>query len=178
MAFPGLIRSFDFFFFLNPGNKSIWSAILSQALYPPEVVNVVGLLAPDDWGGGGPTGSGFPAGASGTGPGPGTSSAEVLPSPSLSATRSLGQPWPAPLPQPTQAAAAGPPGLSSKHSRASPSSQRPAPTDCLSPADPPAPHRRPLRFLSPLSSKCDLFPPSAEELTRDQNRAFPITLGA
>ena len=113
MAFPGLIRSFDFFFFLNPGNKSIWSAILSQALYPPEVVNVVGLLAPDDWGGGGPTGSGFPAGASGTGPGPGTSSAEVLPSPSLSATRSLGQPWPAPLPQPTQAAAAGPPGLSS-----------------------------------------------------------------
>lgn len=68
MAFPGLIRSFNFFFF-NPGNKSIWSAILSQALYPPEVVNVVGYLAPDDWGGGGPTGLGFLAGASGAGPG-------------------------------------------------------------------------------------------------------------
>ena len=65
-----------------------------------------------------------------------------------------------------------------KNSRTSPSSQRPAPTDCLSPADPPALHQRPLRFLSPLSSKCDLFPPSVEELTRDQNRAFPITLGA
>lgn len=137
MAFPGLIRSFDFFF-LKPGNKSIWSAILSQALYPPEVVNVVGLLAPDDWGGGGPTVSGFPAGPPESVQ-DGTSSAEVLPSPSLSATRSLGQPWPAPLPQPTQAAPLVPQAFPmAKNSRANPSSQRPDPTDCLSPADPPA----------------------------------------
>lgn len=51
MAFPGLIRGI-FFFFLNPGNKSIWSAIVSQALYPSKVVNVVGFLASEDWEGG------------------------------------------------------------------------------------------------------------------------------
>lgn len=55
MAFLGLIRGI-FFFFFNPGNKSIWSAIVSQAL---EVVNVVGFLTPEDWDGGGPTGLGF-----------------------------------------------------------------------------------------------------------------------
>ena len=164
MAFPGLIRSFYFFFF-NPGNTSIWSAILSQALYPPEVVNVVGYLAPDDWGGGGPTGLGFLAGASGAGPGRDLQRRGPA----------LPQPLSHPLPGPALAGASAPTHAGRRRRSPRPFLRPKPPRPALLPsallpqvAFPLRPScRAPTPTALPLSasSKCDLFPPSVEEWT-------------
>lgn len=81
MAFPGLIRRIFWFFFLTQLTNPYGLRFISQDLYPPEVVNVEGVLAPEDWERGGPTGLGFLAGASRAGSRRGPSSTGVLPSP-------------------------------------------------------------------------------------------------
>lgn len=148
-------------------------------LYPPEVVNVEGVLAPEDWEGGGPTGLVFPAGACGAGSRRRPCSTGVLPSPSRSATLLHG-PVLAGASVPTHAGRWVSPGLSSGQKfpaqpflRARFGSHR-LPSLC---PPHPCPASRPTALPLSADSKCDLFLPSDWELTRDQNHAFPITLG-
>lgn len=112
MAFPGLIRRIFWFFFLTQLTNPYGLRFISQDLYPPEVVNVEGVLAPEDWERGGPTGLGFLAGASGAGSRRGPSSTGVLPSPCRSATLIHG-PVLAGASAPTHAGRWVSPGLSS-----------------------------------------------------------------
>lgn len=60
MAFPGLIGGI---FCKTQETNPYGLRFLSQVLYPPEVINVVGFLAQEYWEGGGLRGLGFCAGA-------------------------------------------------------------------------------------------------------------------
>lgn len=105
MAFPGLIGGV---FCKTQETNPYGLRFLSQALYPPEVINVVGFLAQENWEGGGLRGLGFCAGAGSriwvSGAGVLTPTSSTTSAPSVNLAGGL-------HPQPTQDTPS-PPGLS------------------------------------------------------------------
>lgn len=163
-----------FFFFLNPGNKSIWSAIRFSGSLPSRSRKCRGLFSTRGLGRGRAPGLRFPrwslrSSAQDGGP--------ALPQP-LSHPAPSGGRVLAGASAPTHVGWVPPrPFLGPKMSRGpAPASEPALLLQVAFPLSPPprVPRpRRPLRFLSLRSSKCYLFPPSDYKRIGDQIMPFP-----
>lgn len=169
MAFPGLIGGV---FCKTQETNPYGLRFLSQALYPPEVINVVGFLAQENWEGGGLRGLGFCAGAGSriwvSGAGVLTPTSSTTSAPSVNLAGGL-------HPQPTQDTPSPQAFPGAKTSSTNPALLPcpPCPSCCLPSACLQVPCTDAHQPVSLSSSMCDLFPLSDWEVTESRIVLFP-----